>query len=219
MIQVTMGAARSCHVRAMNVAAKSPEVARPEAKPAPRALLDPPGGVLMWLIVALELAVFAMLFGIVAILRGEDPAAFAEMHAALDPRFGLFLTVLLLTSGGLVAEGVHAFRANDVRRARRFHTAGVLVGTGFVAVKLWDFTEKARAGHWFGASDLWDAYVLATGFHFAHVVVAVVLLAFIAVRMGGKPFDDAETAVAGTALFWHMCDVAWIILFPLFFVA
>ncbi len=184
-----------------------------------RPLDDPPGGVLLWIIVTLELVTFSMVFGIVAWLRSTDREGFAALHAALDPRLGLALTVLLFVSGWLVAEAVHAFRASALERARRLLSLGVAVGLGFVALKSWDFGEKARAGHWLGASDLWDAYVLATGFHFAHVLVALVLLSWVALRMGRRPFGDPETAVAGTALFWHMCDLAWIFLFPLFFVA
>ena len=29
-------------------------------------------------------------------------------------------------------------------------------------------------------------------------------------------FAIVALAIAGTALFWHMCDIAWLFLFPLF---
>jgi heme/copper-type cytochrome/quinol oxidase subunit 3 len=51
-----------------------------------------------------------------------------------------------------------------------------------------------------------------------HVLIGLVLLAYTARRLGRGRFEDPETAVAGSALFWHMCDVAWFFLFPLFFV-
>jgi nitric oxide reductase NorE protein len=182
-----------------------------------RALDDPPGGVLFWLIVGLELVAFTIVFGLVAVMRSADPAGFSEVHAALDARVGLALTVLLFGSGWAVAEAVHAFREGAVVRARRAYALGLALGVGFVVLKAWDFLQKAEAGHALGTSDAWDAYLLATGFHYAHVLVALVMLTWIALRVGRGPLEDAESSVAGTALFWHMCDLAWIFLFPLFF--
>ncbi|MFO0709538.1 MAG: cytochrome c oxidase subunit 3 [Sandaracinus sp.] len=184
-----------------------------------RALDDPPGGVLFWLIVGLELVAFAIVLGLVAALRRADPVGFHEVHVALDPRLGLALTALLFGSGWAVAEAVHAFRHDAIARARRAYVLGLVLGLGFVVLKVWDFVHKVQAGHGLGASDAWDAYLLATGFHFAHVVVALVMLGWVALRVGRARFEDPETSVAGTALFWHMCDVAWIFLFPLFFAA
>jgi nitric oxide reductase NorE protein len=181
-----------------------------------RALADPPGGVLLWLIVALELLAFTMIFGIIAWLRVEAPELFREAQAHLDTTSGLALTVALLTSGWLVAEGVHAFRGGDAAAARRWWLAGVAAGTVFVGLKVRDYAVKSAAGHGLGANDFWDAYVLGTGFHFVHVLAGLVLLTVVAWRLPRARFEDPETAVAGVALFWHMCDLAWLFLFPLF---
>lgn len=185
-------------------------------RPAPRELLSPPGGLLLWIVVALELLAFSLIFALIAGLRSADPEAFARAQGALDVRLGLGLTVALVTSGWLAAEGVHAFREGRVATARTAYLASVAAGCVFVALKLVDYRTKHAAGHWLGAGDFWDAYVFATGFHFAHVLVGLVLLAVVASRMGRGAFEDAETSVAGSALFWHMCDLAWFFLFPLF---
>lgn len=184
---------------------------------APRALDDPPGGLLMWIVVALELAAFAMVLGLIAYLRGAQTAVFRAGQAALHPGVGLALTLSLITSGWLAAEGVHAFRRSEFSRARRFYGAAVGTGLVFVGVKLYDYQSKVAAGFGLGTNDFWDAYFLGTGFHFLHVLVGLVLLAVVGRKIGRAKFEDAETAVAGTALFWHMCDLVWFFLFPLFF--
>lgn len=188
------------------------------AAPAPRALFDPPGGVLLWIIVVLELLAFTMVFGVIAYLRVEAPEAFAEGQAGLAGGTGLVLTLSLLTSGWLVAEGVHLHREGQDLRAGRFFLLSAASGGVFLVLKIVDYVHKAAEGHWLGASEFWDAYVLATGFHFAHVLVGLVLLVVVGRKLGRAPFEDAETTVAGTALFWHMCDVVWLFLFPLFYV-
>jgi nitric oxide reductase NorE protein len=184
----------------------------------PRALSDPPGGVLLWIIVVLELLAFTMVFGVIAYLRIEAPVAFAEGQAGLDVGMGLVLTLSLLTSGWLAAEGVHRHRGGQDLRAGRFFHASAASGGVFLVLKTVDYVHKATEGHWLGATEFWDAYILATGFHFAHVLVGLVLLVTVGKKLGRAPFEDAETAVAGTALFWHMCDVVWLFLFPLFYV-
>lgn len=197
----------------------SPEIASvPNSSRAPRALLNPPGGVLMWIVVALELAAFGVVFVFVALLRRAEPAVFRAGQAALDPRLGLGLTVALVTSGWLAAEAVHAYRKRAFARSRRCYAGAIATGLVFVVLKLVDYVHKAQAGHGLGVNDFWDAYVLATGFHFAHVLVGLGLLASVGARVGKARFEDDETAVAGTALFWHMCDLAWFFLCPLFFV-
>ena len=182
-----------------------------------RALDDPPGGVLLWIVVALELTTFAMVLGAIAYLRGSETAMFREGVAAMHPTAGLALTLSLVTSGALAAEGVHAFRGAALTRARRCFGGAAAVGMVFLALKLLDYREKLSAGHTVGASDFWNAYYFGTGLHFVHVVVGVVMLALVGRKIGRGDFDDAETAVAGTALFWHMCDLVWFFLFPLFF--
>ena len=50
-----------------------------------------------------------------------------------------------------------------------------------------------------------------------YALVFASLLISVGSRVGRTRFEDEETAIAGTALFWHMCDLAWFFLFPLFF--
>jgi nitric oxide reductase NorE protein len=182
-----------------------------------RRLDDPPGGVLPWLIVALELLTFAIVFVLVALQRRAEPAAFAAGQASLDPAFGLGLTLTLVTSGALAAQGVHRFRHGARAETPRWFLAAAALGAGFIVMKGIALRAHLLAGHRLGVSDFWDAYLLSTGFHRLHVVVGVALLVFVARRLSRAGFGDEETAVAGVALFWHLCDAVWFFLFPLFF--
>ena len=172
----------------------------------------------MWMVVVLELFAFAMVFGVIANLRASHPAVFREGQAALSPAHGVALTVVLVTSGWLAAEAVSAVRAGRPRVARRFYAGAVTSGLVFVGLKVADYVQKTRAGLSLGRPDFWDAYFLGTGFHFVHVLLGLALLISVGLRVGRTTFEDEETAVAGTALFWHMCDVAWFFLFPLLYV-
>lgn len=182
---------------------------------APRGLGDPPGGVLPWLVVALELLTFAIVLVLVAVQRKANPIAFATEQRALHAEVGLAFTLLLVTSGALAAQGVHCFRGGRTAQTRRWFGGAAGLGATFIVLKGFDLVSHGRR---LGESDFWDAYLLSTGFHLAHVVVGVGLLLFVSWRLGRATFEDPETAVAGAALFWHLCDAVWFFLFPLFFV-
>lgn len=172
----------------------------------------------MWIVVTLELVTFGIILTILAGFRASEPSVFAAGQRLLDPRFGLGLTLTLLTSGWLVAEAVHSVRLERLGRARWLYAAGIGMGLSFVGMKAYDYLDKRALGLGLD-DDFGAAYTLATGFHLAHVLVGLVMLVYVAMRVGRKPFEQAETAVAGTALFWHMCDIAWLFLFPVFYVS
>ena len=56
---------------------------------------------------------------------------------------------------------------------------------------------------------------MLTGFHFVHVMVAVVLLSALlrAVGRGRYHAADHQDVEAG-GVFWHMCDLIWLLLYP-----
>jgi nitric oxide reductase NorE protein len=181
-----------------------------------RTLEDPPGGVLMWLIVTLELVTFGIAFVMMGLFRAQSPAAFAEGQSSLSTSVAAALTLVLLTSGALAAEAVHAYREGKVARARGWLWGAIASGFGFVALKVIDTRAHLAAGHRLGSSDFWDAYFLGTGFHFLHVLVGLALLVGVALKLRGREQVEVET-VAAVALFWHLCDVAWFFLLPMFF--
>jgi cytochrome c oxidase subunit 3 len=61
-------------------------------------------------------------------------------------------------------------------------------------------------------------YYTMTGLHALHVVIGVIVLLFM-MRMISRDIINAQSYVrleAG-ALYWHLVDIIWIFLFPLFY--
>lgn len=180
--------------------------------PAPtRPLTEPPGGVLMWLIVTVELVTFAIIGALLAHLRATQPAMFRAGQAALSPTVGLVFTLLLVTSGWLAAEAVAALRRQRPALARRALLGAIALGLGFVVLKLQDGAGLVAAGHGLGSDDFWAGYFFATGFHLAHVVIGLVLLAVAVTRVGRGAAGDVEV-IEALVVFWHLCDLAWFVL-------
>ncbi len=192
----------------------------PTSAPATRRLFEPPGGLLMWLIVVVELGTFAIIGAVLAHLRADQPAVFRAGQVALSSTVGLGYTLLLVTSGWLAAEAVAALDRGRPTQARTALVGAIGFGLGFIALKVHDGAALIAAGHGLGSDDFWAGYFFATGFHLVHVAVGVLLLAVAALRLhrrGSRANGDDRDVVAALVLFWHMCDLAWFLLFAILY--
>jgi len=61
----------------------------------------PPGGILMWIIVFLELITFGMALIAMAVYSKQEPQIFHNSRLLLNTTFGAINTVFLITSGFL----------------------------------------------------------------------------------------------------------------------
>jgi cytochrome c oxidase subunit 3 len=61
-------------------------------------------------------------------------------------------------------------------------------------------------------------YYVMTGLHGIHVLVGMGLITWVLIRTLRGDFNPRYyTAVEGVGLFWHLVDLIWIYLFPLFY--
>lgn len=190
-----------------------PHPARPAAD-----ALEPPGGVLVWLLVFLEIVTFGAGLGVFLFQGRDHAAAFAEGRAMLDQPLALANTLVLLTGGWCMAGCVGDLRLGRAPRALRWIYGAVASGGLFLALKGVEYAGKIRHGIGFGEDVYFTLYYALTGFHFIHVLVAVVLLSFMArgLRRGRYGRDDHQD-VESCGIFWHMCDLIWLLLFPILY--
>ena len=170
----------------------------------------PPGDLMMWVLIVSELLVFGA--GLVTFLavRIGDPVSFAAARGDLHPALAGINTVVLVTSGGLAALAVRAVAQGHLPRARRQLMGAGALGGLFIAVKLAEYRAVAAQGHGLDGEAFFTFYFLLTGFHAAHVLAGIAVLALV----GWWPSPrNAETGVA----FWHMVDLVWVLLFPVIY--
>lgn len=177
-----------------------------------------PGDLMIWLVILLELATFAIFFVVFAFVRALNVEAFNAAQALLDVDAGARNTLLLLTASWCVVRAVHALREGASQRARGWLLGALLTGTGFLLQKGWEYADKAREGHMLGGDSLFfDLYYILTGFHALHVVVGLLALAIMAWRVG-RPAASTQHSLETAAAFWHLVDLLWLVLFPLVYV-
>ena len=183
---------------------------------------DPPrlvGDLAVWLIILAEMLAFCILFLSYAFARAKDVALFNASQSTLDLHSGAINTVLLITGSWCVVRAVQAVRADASPAGARWLMAALLCGAGFVTLKVLEFSAKADAGIDLSTNTFYMFYLLLTGFHFLHVVVAMLFLAILLVKtlQGAYGARDHHALESGAA-FWHMVDLLWIVLFPLVYV-
>ncbi len=179
---------------------------------------EPPGGVLIWIILFIEFITFTAGLAVFLYQRKLDPSGFLEGQAHLSKTIGVINTVLLLTSGLLMAMVIRSLRADNHRQAFRQIVLAMAFGSGFLILKSIEYIGKIDQGFVLGYDTFYTFYWLLTGFHFIHVMVGVVILGYMAYALkrrkyGSHDFEDVDMA----AVFWHMCDLIWLFLFPVIY--
>ncbi|HMP80545.1 MAG TPA: cytochrome c oxidase subunit 3, partial [Pirellulaceae bacterium] len=114
--------------------------------PRERAVPVSNGRLAMWLFLSTEVMFFAALLSSYAIFRisAEDWPTAADMN--VHPWIGLLNTVVLLISSVTLSWTVRSLRIADWVAARRWLLLTLLLGTGFLMVKGFEFSDKWRHG-------------------------------------------------------------------------
>lgn len=177
-----------------------------------KSIYEPPGGILLWMIIMVELLTFGIALIVLVASAGKDPGGFHESARHLNRTFGAVNTIFLLTSGYFMAMAVRRYKQEAFGGAARAINFALLGGLLFVLLKGFEYHEKIDAGLVLGYNSFFNFYWLLTGFHLIHVLVGMIILFFIrrGIAKGSSSLEDVEAGAA----FWHMCDLIWLLLFP-----
>jgi cytochrome c oxidase subunit 3 len=187
----------------------------------------------MWVFLGSELLLFAGLFALYTAGRAGHPAAFRAGIAHADKTIGSVNTAVLLASSTSVAGSVEWLRRG--RAAASVVALLVTLGLGvlFLVLKLSEYASHLRAGitpggfgHFFAADPVpglplfWTLYFVTTGLHAVHVGVGIALLAITAWSVSRRRVLPAHPyLLENAALYWHLIDLVWIFLWPLYYLA
>ncbi|WP_261397556.1 cytochrome c oxidase subunit 3 [Halomonas sp. DP8Y7-3] len=173
-----------------------------------------PGNPLMWVLILSELLVFAAFFGVFAWHRANAPQSFLLGQQHLAPLIGGLNTLVLLTSGLAAALAVDASRqppsARQRRRTRQRLWIAMALGILFCVIKAFEYHLEFFTSPIPNSVTFFTFYIGLTGFHAAHVMFGLCLLAIAAWR----PHPHTVETVAA---FWHMVDLVWVLLYPLLY--
>ncbi len=182
----------------------------------------------MWLFIFTELLLFGGLFVVYSVYRYLHPQAFHLAAQELDVFTGTLNTVILLVSSMSIAMSVTAIQKKDKKLTLVLIGVTLLLALVFLVNKYFEWGSKISHGLYPGSSLLDDLgqgdtlffglYFFMTGLHALHIIVGMVVLGFMFVfvwkdRITHDHFQQLENG----GLYWHLVDVIWIFLFPLFY--
>ncbi|WP_050528086.1 cytochrome c oxidase subunit 3 [Pseudorhodobacter aquimaris] len=164
-----------------------------------------PGDLMMWVMIVSELLIFGAGLAVFLFLRLMDPAGFAEAQTYLHRTGAGIGTVVLVTSGWLAAVAAHS--TDRIWRCRALLAGATLLGAVFMGIKGQEWADLFAQGISFETHVFFTFSFMLTGFHAAHVIAGMLLLAFVAIRPNPRSVEVG-------AAFWHMVDLVWILVFP-----
>ncbi|TFV88418.1 heme-copper oxidase subunit III [Oxalobacteraceae bacterium OM1] len=169
----------------------------------------------MWMLIATEAALFAYLIFSDIYLAGQVHGRWVPETPKL--RLALPNTVLLIASSFVLYWGERGIRTGNRTRLLAGLAVTFLMGAAFAIVQLDEWSNKHFT---LAASAYASEYFVTTGFHLAHVLGGLLILATLFAWTWMDKFDARRhAAVSIGALYWHFVDAVWIAVFSTFYLA
>ncbi len=186
------------------------------------------GRIGMWLFIGTEILLFGGLFLLYAVYRTRSPVEFHQASMELSRFDGTLNTSVLITSSFTLVLGILALQQGRVRRAGLLVGVTMALGAAFLVVKGFEWAEKFGHGLYPNSPTLmargpgqvlyFGLYFTMTGLHAVHLIIGIGLLATMLVFLRrGRITPDRPILLENAGLYWHLVDVIWIFLFPLFY--
>jgi len=184
----------------------------------------------MWLFLVTEILLFGGLFIAYAYMRARYPLEFHHAGSELNATLGVTNTFILLTSSLSMALGIVAIQRGEELRAKLLVGTTILLGLVFLVIKGFEWAAKIHHGLYpdsvriatlpQGERIFFGLYFSMTGLHGLHVIAGMgVLLVMLVMMMRGRIHAGRYETLENGGLYWHLVDVIWIFLLPLFYLA
>jgi cytochrome c oxidase subunit 3 len=183
----------------------------------------------MWLFIFTELLLFGGLFIIYSVYRYLNPDAFHLAAEELDTFIGALNTVILLISSMTIAMATTSLQKRDKRSTLLLSTVTVILGVVFLVNKYFEWRLKFSHDIWPGSQHMLEnmsqgeilffgLYFIMTGLHALHIIIGLVIIGVAIWRVNkGTINENRASLLENAGLYWHLVDLIWIFLFPLFY--
>jgi cytochrome c oxidase subunit 3 len=182
----------------------------------------------MWLFLFTELILFGGLFFVYSVYRYLHQQDFHVAAKSMNVFIGTANTLILLTSSLTIALSIVAMQNGKKILSLSLQGITVIFGLLFLVNKYFEWSTEIGHGNYPGSPELlsqssghilfFGLYYVMTGLHGLHVVVGMVVIMFM-MRFTMKDIitPDSYVKLESAGLYWHLVDIIWIFLFPLFY--
>jgi cytochrome c oxidase subunit 3 len=182
----------------------------------------------MWLFLFTEMLLFAGLFVVYSVYRYRNATAFHLAAHELSVFIGTINTIILLISSSTIAMSITAIQKKNKKLALLFLAITILLGLVFLVNKYFEWGHHIREQIYPGSSVLaqrgqgdvlfYGLYFFMTGLHALHIIIGLVFIGIIGrLILKNKIESDNYVLLENSGLYWHLVDLIWIFLFPLFY--
>ena len=177
----------------------------------------------VWLVIYVELFTFAILFMGYALARSFNVELFNDSQLMLNKTAGFVNTLLLITASWLVMKAVENIKDIygdfNIEKASHYLLWAIAMGFLFVLSKLYELSHVFSEGITLSTNTFFTFYLLLALFHLMHVLLGMVILFNLYINTKkGLYSKQTYRGLESGALYWHMVDLLWIVLFPLVYI-
>jgi heme/copper-type cytochrome/quinol oxidase subunit 3 len=166
----------------------------------------------MWLFLGSEVMFFTVLIASFVLMRFRYP----DQHSVLNIPVTSLNTFLLLASSFTVVRALAAIQKDNRTRFLRSLAMTGLLGTAFLAIQVFEFSNLGHEGLTLSGSPFGMAFFTLTGFHGMHVLIGVLWLTRVFWNAShGQYTPQNHFGVELFGLYWHFVDVVWILIFSI----
>ena len=182
----------------------------------------------MWLFLFTEMLLFGGLFVVYSVYRYRNAMAFHFAAEELSVFIGTINTIILLISSSTIAMSITAIQKKNKKFALLLIGITIFLGFAFLVNKYFEWGGHIREHIYPGSSVLalrgqgdvlfYGLYFFMTGLHALHIIIGLVFIGVISVKIfRDKITSDNYVLLENSGLYWHLVDLIWIFLFPLFY--
>jgi len=182
----------------------------------------------MWLFLFTEMLLFGGLFVVYSVYRYRNAAAFHLAAEELSVFVGTLNTIILLISSATIAMSITAIQKHNKKLTLILLGITVLLGIAFLVNKYFEWGHHISEHIYPGSPTLalrgqgdvlfYGLYFFMTGLHALHIIIGLVFICIIGrLIIKDKIVHDNFVLLENSGLYWHLVDLIWIFLFPLFY--
>jgi len=182
----------------------------------------------MWLFILSELLLFGGMFILYSAYRYKNPVDFHHASKELEVILGTLNTIILLTSSLSIAASIAAIQKGQRKLSVYLLMATMALGLLFLVNKGFEWGAKVEHGIYPNSPTLlarakgeilfFGLYYVMTGLHGLHVLVGVCVFSVMLFLIAKDKINQAHfTPFENSGLYWHLVDIVWIFLYPLFY--
>jgi cytochrome c oxidase subunit 3 len=182
----------------------------------------------MWLFLFTEMLLFGGLFVVYTVYRYRNHEAFHLAAEELSIFIGTINTIILLVSSTTIAMSITAIQKKNKKFALLLIGITIFLGLAFLANKYFEWGSHIKEHIYPGSPVLalrgqgdvlfYGLYFFMTGLHALHIIIGLGFIGVITSKIIRDKIDSENyVLLENSGLYWHLVDLIWIFLFPLFY--